>query len=115
VRSFNDLKIRELLDEKEELLRRLASFSDLIHGSFLERYSTCSRPICKCHRGEKHGPRAYVVITQDKKQKQLYILKRLTPLIRRGIKQYHEILRILDRITVINLILMKGEEHERTD
>ena len=44
------------------LLEELPRLSLLIHGSYFERYSTCSRKGCACHEGRRHGPRAYVAL-----------------------------------------------------
>jgi len=75
--------------------------------SYLERFSTCSRPNCSCHQGKRHGPRRYVVITRDKAQRQIYVPQTQVDIVRAGIQQYHRLLEIVDRITAINLELMQ--------
>jgi len=95
--------------EREKLLREMSEFQWLVRGTYLERFSTCSRPNCACHRGRRHGPRSYVVVTREKRQRQIYIPKKRVEALRRGIAQYRRLLEIVDRITSIDLELMRGE------
>ncbi len=93
--------------ERTRLLEELSTLSLLLRGSYLERFSTCSRPNCSCHQGKRHGPRRYVVITRDKAQRQIYVPQTQVDIVRAGIQQYHRLLEIVDRITAINLELMQ--------
>jgi len=90
------------------LLAQLSQLTDLIRGSFFERYSTCSRPACACHKGERHGPRGYVTVNVGGRQRQFYIPKSQTDAVRHGIQQYQRLMEIVDRISSINLELMQG-------
>lgn len=65
---MNELKVK-----RKELLEELSTLTQVLHGSWVERYSVCSRSNCKCKRGQKHGPRRYLVINEKGKQKQKYI------------------------------------------
>ena len=107
--------INALRRERQKLLQELSSLSLVIRGSFFQRFSTCSRPNCSCHTGKGHGPRAYVAVTQEKAQKQHYIPKRQINAVRKGIQQYHRLLEIVFRITVINLELMRLKALEGAD
>ncbi|MDO9509138.1 MAG: hypothetical protein Q7I97_07355 [Thermovirgaceae bacterium] len=104
---MSDSKDRSLRSEREKLLGELSGLYGLIHGSYFERYSTCSRPGCACHQGKKHGPRAYVSRTLEGKPRQHYVPKGQVDAVRNGIGQYHRMLQIADRITEINLELMR--------
>ena len=53
---------RKLIQKRQTLLERLAALQLLAQGSYLERFSSCSRPNCSCHKGRKHGPRSYLVV-----------------------------------------------------
>ena len=94
--------------ERKRLLGELSEISLVLRGSYLERFSTCSRPGCSCHEGKRHGPRSYVVVTRDKVQRQVYVPQGQVEVVRRGIAGYHRLLEIVDRITSINLELMRG-------
>jgi len=104
-----------LRQKRQKLLKELSSLSLLIRGSYFERFSTCSRPDCACHKGNLHGPRSYVSVTQGKKQKQHYVPKQQVLTVQKGVQQYHRFWEILDRITKINLELMRGGKLDEPD
>ena len=97
----------KLLQERAILLERLAGLSLVIRGSYLERYTTCTRRNCACHKGRKHGPRSYVVVYHNKKQRQVYVPQAKRRLIREGIRQHGQLIALVKEITGINLRLMR--------
>ena len=100
-------KVVKLIKNREKLLEELSTLSHLLHGSWLERYSTCSRKNCKCHRGELHGPRYYLVLNENGRQKQKYISVKQKDAAKAGAVQGERLLAIAEEITRINLELMK--------
>jgi len=64
---------KKLLKTRAGLLAELGALSQLLHGSWVERYSVCSRAACKCRRGERHGPRHYLVVNEAGRQRQKYV------------------------------------------
>jgi hypothetical protein len=100
------------IQERDELLKEMTTLSSLLHGSWLERYSTCTRPDCACHSGKRHGPRYYLVINDNGQQRQKYIPNSLVKKAQTGLAQHKRLQQIVDRITQINLILMKERNHE---
>jgi hypothetical protein len=105
-------KIVALRKERDELLCGLADSGLVLRGSLLERYSTCARKQCRCHQGERHGPRVYVVVTQQGRQRQHYVPRSQLAHARAAVGHYHAILKVLDRLTEINLQLMRAEALE---
>ena len=106
-------EIRKLIEERTRLLEELGTLSQLLHGSWIERFSVCSRPNCRCHQGERHGPRHYLVINEKGRQRQRYIPNLEVEAARKGISQHHRLLEIVDRITYINLALIKERKYGR--
>ena len=104
---------KELQKERAGLLAELATLSRLLHGSWVERYSVCSRPDCKCRRGERHGPRHYLVVSEVGRQRQKYVANSQVKAAMEGLAQHRRLREIVDRITQLNLNLMKENEHER--
>ena len=51
-----------LRQRKQWLVRRLAVPPQAIRASVVERFGTCGKANCACHRGRKHGP--YYYLTQ---------------------------------------------------
>jgi hypothetical protein len=51
-----------LRQRRAGLLRRLALPPQAVRASVVERFGTCGKASCSCHRGAKHGP--YYYLTQ---------------------------------------------------
>lgn len=100
-------RVRVLRRQRAKLLEELPGLVLLIGGSFFERFSTCSRPACGCHAGKRHGPRGYLSVTRDGVQRQHYVPKGQVEAVREGIRQHRRLLTIVQRITAINLQLMR--------
>lgn len=100
---------KKWIAQRDKLITELQQLSQLIHGTWVERYTTCSRPQCSCHQGKRHGPRAYVIINEKGKQRQKYVPNNQKTAVQNGIKQYKRLLDIADRISQINLLLMRNK------
>ena len=103
---------KKLLEERAKLLEELATLSHLLHGSWVERYSVCSRAGCKCRRGERHGPRRYLVVSEDGRQRQKYVPNSQVEAAQKGLAQDRRLQKIAARITQLNLALMKVGDYE---
>lgn len=103
---------KELLRERAELLAELGTLSHLLHGSWVERYSVCSRPGCRCRGGDRHGPRHYLVVVEGGRQRQKYVPNASVASARKGVAQHRRLREIVERITHINLALMKENDPE---
>ena len=103
--------IESIRKEKAVLLRELSGLSDILHGSWVERFSTCSNKNCLCHKDEskRHGPRSYLVVNENGRQRQKYIQNRFVDQAKEGISQHERLKEIVDRLTSINLLLMKED------
>ena len=112
---MTDMEKRRLECRKRELLTELSDCRLIIRGTAFERYSVCSRPNCKCHTGEKHGPRHYVSVTGNGRQRQHYVPNSQVETVYRGVRQYHRVLSMIDEITTINLRLMKERTLNNTN
>ena len=99
-------------EERRTLLEELATLSLLLQGSWVERYSVCSRAGCKCHSGERHGPRHYLVVNEDGQQRQKYVPNSQVQAALEGLEQYRRLREIVERITQLNLALMKEGEYD---
>jgi len=99
------------LEERRSLLEELATLSLLLQGSWVERYSVCSRAGCKCHSGERHGPRHYLIINEDGQQRQKYVPNSQVVVALEGLEQYRRLRKIIERITQLNLALMKEGDY----
>jgi hypothetical protein len=96
-----------LLQERTLLVEQMMSLTGLMRGSVFSRFSTCSRPSCSCHKGKRHGPRSYFVTTEHKRQRQHYVPNEHVESVKSGVKQFNDLLLLVDKITAINLKLMR--------
>ncbi len=106
-------KKEQLLARKRELFLEITTLTDVLWGNVLERYTTCSRPNCRCHLGERHGPRYYLVTTEGGRQRQRYLSVRHAAKIKKGAEQRRQLEAILREITEINVELMEMEEDDK--
>ena len=109
---MSNKNVKKLLNERTILLAELGKLSRMLHGSWVERFSVCSRPNCKCHNGHKHGPRHYLVILENSRQRQKYVPNSQVVAAKKGLSEYNRVCEIIDRITHINLALMKEDAYE---
>lgn len=110
---MSNTTVQKLLNERTRLLAELGTLSQMLHGSWVERFSVCSRANCRCHQGDRHGPRHYLVVREQGRQRQKYLPNSQVRAAKAGLDQYHKLCKIVDRITIINLALMK--EHAYGD
>jgi hypothetical protein len=106
--TLSDEQAASLRSERDQLLEELSRLCLLIHGSYFERYSTCSRSGCACHEGRRHGPRGYVALRSAGRPGQHYVPRSQVSAVQKGVEQYHRLLQVADRITEVNLQLMRG-------
>ena len=112
IADMSSTRAREHLKERSQLLGELGTLSRLLHGSWVERYSVCSRADCPCRRGERHGPRHYLVVNEAGHQRQKYVANSQVEAAMEGLAQYRRLREIVERITQLNLALMKENAHE---
>ena len=110
---MSNVNVEKLLHERSRLLIELGGFSRLLRGSWVERYSLCSRPHCKCHQGERHGPRRYLVVNEGGRQKQKYIPNAQVEAVLNGIEQHQRLQEIVNRITQINISLVRERAYDQ--
>ena len=60
---------------KTRILVHLIAPADAIRASCVEQYLTCGKRNCRCRRGKKHGPFAYLVQCLDTGTTRKFLLK----------------------------------------
>ena len=110
--GMSNKTLKKLLDERTRLLAELGTLPHMLHGSWVARFSLCSRPGCQCHSGHRHGPRHYLVIREGGRQRQKYVPNSQVAAAQAGLAEYGRVREIVDRITHINLTLMKEGAYE---
>jgi len=98
---------KTLRRKRQALLQTLAGLSGLLHGSYVERFSTCARTRCACHQGHRHGPRSYLALYRQKRQRQIYVRQGERAAVRRGLRQHEELVKVVEQLTDLNVQLLR--------
>jgi len=98
---------KTLRRKRQALLQTLAGLSLLLHGTYVERFSTCARARCACHQGRRHGPRSYLALYRQKRQRQIYVRQRERAAVRRGLRQHDALLKVVEQLTDLNVRLLR--------
>jgi len=106
---MQDSPLHRLLQKRSHLFAEISKLTSLLHGSWIQRYSTCTRPECKCHKGQRHGPTHCLVINEDGRQRQKYVPQSQIATAQTGLAQYKRLQDLVHQITLINLAIMKEE------
>jgi hypothetical protein len=90
---------------KERALRsklaQIVSGQGLIRGTLLERRRVCGNPGCRCASGPGH-PALYLVLSDGKRQRQLYLPKDWHDRVRRWVDNHRKVRALIDEISQIH-------------
>lgn len=98
---------------RDRLITKLPLWSVVIRGTLVKYRLTCGNPNCRCHQDKRfrHGPYWYVTVSYAAgKQKRYLISARRLARARQGIAAYKRMWKGLNRISELNLALLKAEE-----
>ena len=100
--------IKDMKDERNALLKKLAQYSSAIRGSITSVCAKCSRANCIC---DKRTPRkAYRLTYKDRRQKTriVYIPRSRLPEIKRMIANYSKSRKIMEQLIETNIQIFKN-------
>lgn len=109
-----DMKNTSTIKKRDALIAEMASLCNLLNGSLVQRYSTCSRKNCACHTGKRHGPRLYLSTTDASGQRQTYIPVACADRAAEGVAQGKRLRVIIRELTALNLQLLRELPREVT-
>ena len=71
------LRILDLAKERTDLEARLLKHERFVKGSLVYLRTRCGKPNCRCRRSKKqrHGPRLYVSVVLQGRQRMVYVPK----------------------------------------
>jgi hypothetical protein len=101
-----------LRQRRDWLLRSLKIPPDLLRASFVERFTTCGKPNCRCARGQRHGPFYYLAAGLKAGQVRKFLLKspEQQALARHGVEAYQSFWEGLEELSQINGELVRRKE-----
>lgn len=111
--NLSKLSLLALQKRKEGLLKRMPPLGQTLRGSLLERYMTCGKPTCKCARGQRHGPVWYLSVTLGPAHTTgVTVPVDQLDQVRAWIANYHQAKDFLEKISEINLELLRRERNK---
>lgn len=108
-------KEARILRQIDKVKGELAALGDLRPGTLSTQYNVCGTPGCRCKADppKRHGPYYQVSFTRKGKSSTKFVRKEDLPAVRRQLKNYEAMKRLVDRwvdlaIELSNLRLTKN-------
>lgn len=106
-------EMNRLYIEKFKLWKQLVNMKDFVRGSVVMLKRPCIYKGCrKCKSGIKH-PTIYYSISRKNKTTLIYLPRDIQAMVKEMIKNYKEILSLLDKISEINIEIIRLRIKER--
>lgn len=108
----------KLIREREELIKGMPKWEDILRGSVLTYFIPCGKKGCRCRieKDSLHGPYYYLSIS-NKGKTSMYLLGSRRKEAAYAVARYNEMMKSIYRICEINLrlLLARKEEDERRE
>lgn len=107
-----DIQKAKMSSRERDLRSRLTQLiqgQGLIRGTLSSRANTCGKSNCKCARGEKHTA-LYLVVSQDGKQRQLFIPRSYERKVQQWIDEYRRAEQLLQEIADVHWAKVRNRE-----
>ncbi|MBC8359175.1 MAG: hypothetical protein H8E54_09570 [Candidatus Aminicenantes bacterium] len=108
----------ELIKERQELIKSMPRWKDILRGSVLTYFLPCGKKGCRCKsdKDSLHGPYYYISVSEKGKTK-MYLLGRKRKEAVYAVARYNDMMKKLYRICEINLrlLLARKEEDEKRE
>lgn len=89
--------------KKRKVLKKIASYSEIIQGSITKRMHTCGKPQCRCHTAKELRHCSYQLsFALQGKTKTITIPKDKLDEVKKGIQQYKNFRRCIIELLDIN-------------
>ena len=82
-------------------LTQIVCGQGLIRGTLLHRQRRCGNPGCHCAKGPGH-PGLYLILSDGKRQRQLYIPKQWHERVRQWVENHHQVKALIHEISQIH-------------
>ncbi|MEO0141850.1 MAG: DUF6788 family protein [candidate division WOR-3 bacterium] len=101
--------------KQQKLIKMLPPLDKIIRGTFRKYYLTCGTKSCRCHHGgKKHGPYAYLGITDKGKTIMRRVPKEIETEVKGGVRLYDRLWRVIIQLCEVNrrLIWRRAERKQ---
>lgn len=111
-------KREQLEKERQELIKGLPRWKDILRGSVLTYFLPCGKQGCRCKsdKDNLHGPYYYLSVSEGGKTR-MYLLGRKRKEAVYAVARYNDMMKKIYRICEINLrlLLIRKEEDEKRE
>jgi len=104
-----------LLQSRQEQIRQMPSWNQIIRGTLMQYYRTCGNRGCHCYSSKRlrHGPYWYLSVQwKGGKQKLYKIETSMITKVKDGIRAYHKLWEGVYSIAELNLALLRHAQEE---
>ena len=109
--------ISSLKQRRDDLLEQLHRIPNLMRGVVYEKTHKCGRKSCACASGGPRHPTRQLTVTLCGRTQTRYVRVEEMEDVERLIEAYHDLWRIIEELTEVNLDLLRGghpREEEET-
>jgi hypothetical protein len=99
----------QAMQARERLVKRLASTSEVLRGSLIERTTRHSSGCPKCARGEGHQQTVLTISYPGGRTRQFSLRSELVPQVRQWLSNYQKLKSTLEAICELNHVLLRPE------
>ena len=105
--ELGDLSVRQLVARRRRLAGGLSDLERTLRGVLLHEGRRCSSAGCRCHRGELHGPYAYLAAYADGRSRTLYVPQTIEAVVEGHVEVTQGNEALLAEISQLNLELLR--------
>lgn len=102
----------QAIRKRDKLAAQISSAAGVLRGSLLQRTIHHSTGCLKCARGEGHPLWVLTVGYPGGKTRQVSVRPQQVPLVRKAIKDYHNLKQTLEAISELNQFLLRLDRDE---
>jgi len=98
-----------LLRRRKALVQQVARLEPLVlRGSLIERYKRCGHPGCRCQKGQGHGPKDYLSVSQAGGRPEMdYVPQEYSQQVSEYLRNFQKVRQILEQICNLNRELLR--------
>lgn len=98
---------QQLRQKRKQLFEKINENPFIIHGSLIKTKKKCGRKTCRCENGNELHSHTYLSTTHQRKVTNSYIKPSEMEDVAQAIKNYRELMLLLNEISRVNLALLK--------
>ena len=110
MRSIASIPLRQLVKERDPLVKRLSGLKRILRGSIVKQGNICGKPVCICKRKKNpvlHGPYSYLSHRSAQGINTIFLTEKKLRYAKKGIREYNKAIELIYRIAGINFKILR--------